>query len=512
MADPFPEYESHDATSLAELVRAHQVTPGELVDHAIDRIGQRNPAINAVIRTRFEAARRDASGLHGDGSFGGVPFLIKDLIPEEGEPLSLGSVFFRNYRADVTPEIVHRFRRCGLISLGRTNTPEFGLLPTTEPVLHGPTRNPWSLDHSPGGSSGGAAAAVAAGIVPMAHASDGGGSIRIPASACGVFGLKPTRGRIPLYPPGSADFVSTSFCVSRTVRDSAGLLDAVAGHMPGARFTPPAPDGRFVDAAAADPRPLRVAFTVTDFNGEPVHPDCVAAVSNTLFLLEELGHEVEEARPALDGDVIAGAFLTWWKAMPQAGFLQILDVVDQRKAGRALRRLLGDVRTMKALARIDKRRAGRDPFEPFTWELVQQALELTPGDLIQATTALQRASYVLGDFLTTYDMLLTPTLGAPPKRIGELDQRRPFDEFEDELSRYVPFTPIANFAGTPAMSIPLAWNEAALPIGSHFIGRHGDDATLLALAGQLERAHSWFDRRPPEPNANAGSNAEPELD
>ncbi len=493
------DYETHDATSLAKLVRRREVTPTELAEAAISRIDRLNPALNAVVSTRFEAARREARRWEGDGPFGGVPFLVKDLTPEQGEPLTLGSVFFRNYRADVTPEVVRRFRAAGLISLGRTNTPEFGLLPTTEPVLHGPTRNPWSLDHSPGGSSGGAAAAVAAGIVPMAHASDGGGSIRIPASACGLFGFKPSRGRVPQYPPAAADFVSTSLCVSRSVRDSARLLDAVAGHLPGARFTPPTPPDAYADSAVTDPPRLRVAFTVEDFTGEPVHPDCAAAVSNTVFLLEELGHDIEEARPALDGEGITEAFLTWWKSMPQAGFLQILDVVDQRRAGRAMRRLLGDVRTMKAIARIDRRRAGRDPFEPFTWQLVQRALELTPGALLQATIALQAASYALGEFLTGYDVLLTPTLGSPPKRLGEIDQTQPFEELEEELSRYVPFTPIANFSGAPAMSVPLAWNDDALPIGSHFIGRYGDEATLFSLAGQLERAHPWFHRRPPEP-------------
>jgi len=499
LADPFPEYETNDATALAALVRAGQVTASELVEAAATRIERRNPALNAVISLRLAAARREAATRSGDAPFAGVPFLIKDLTPEAGEPLTLGSVFFRNYRADVTAEVVLRFRRTGLISLGRTNTPEFGLLPTTEPTLHGPTRNPWALDHSAGGSSGGAAAAVAAGIVPMAHASDGGGSIRIPASACGLFGMKPTRGRVPLAPPSPSDFVSTSFCVSRSVRDSAALLDAVGVPVPGARYAPSPPRSPFRQHAAADPPPLRVAFTVHDFTGERVHPDCVAAVSNTVVLLEALGHQVEEARPRLDGDAMADAFLAWWKAMPQAGFLQILDEVEKRTGGKAMRRILGDFRTMKALARIDRRRAGMDPFEPFTWALVERANELTPGELLLATTALQEASYTLGEFLGGYDVLLTPTLGEPPKPLGEIDQSKDFDELETQLGRYVPFTPIANFSGFPAMSVPLAWNDAGLPIGSHFIGRDGDEATLFQLAGQLERAQPWADRRPPVP-------------
>lgn len=497
LADPFPEYESLDASALAALVRAGEVSSSDLVEAAAARIARVNPTINSVISTRLDGARREAERSQSDAPFAGVPFLIKDLTPEAGEPFTLGSVFFRNYRGDVTSEVVRRFRRAGLISLGRTNTPEFGPLPTTEPALFGPTRNPWDLDHSAGGSSGGAAAAVAAGIVPMAHASDGGGSIRIPASACGLFGMKPTRGRIPLFPPATSDYVSTSFCVSRSVRDSAALLDTIAGAVPGARFTPAAPRAPYREHAATDPPPLRVAFTIHDFTGNPVHPDCAAAVSNTGFLLEALGHHVEEAAPELDGDAIAAAFLTWWMAMPQAGFLQILDAVEQRTGGKLLRRILGDARTMRAVARLDRRRAGKDPFEPFTLALVERAFALTPGDVLLATTTLQAASYVLGEFLTEYDVLLSPTLGEPPKRIGEIDQTIPFDELEEQLGRYVPFTPIANFSGFPAMSVPLAWNETGLPIGSHFIGSHAAEAVLFQLAGQVERAHPWGDRRPP---------------
>ncbi len=496
MSGLFPDYEDHDATALAALVAQRKISPIELVEAAVRRLYAHNPVINAVVSTRIEAALSSLGDQPPSGVFGGVPFLIKDLTSEAGEPFTMGSVFLRDFIGQVTPEVVHRFRRAGLVSLGRTNTPEFGLLPTTEPVLHGPTRNPWDLDHSAGGSSGGAAAAVAAGIVPMAHASDGGGSIRIPASACGLFGMKPTRGRIPLYPPNSADFVSTSFCVSRSVRDSAALLDAVAGPVPGARFTPPPAPSSYGAAAAADPPRLRIAFTVSDFRGEALHPDCAAAVSNTLFLLESLGHQVEEAAPKFDGEAIVEAFLTWWKAMPQAGVLMILEAVEQRTAGKALRRILGDMRTMKAVARLDKRRSGMDGFEPFTWALVERAMQMTPGDLLLATNTLQQVAYDLAAFFEDYDVLLTPTLGAPPKRIGELDQRKPFQDFEDELSRYVPFTPLANFAGVPAMSIPLAWNGDGLPIGSHFVGRYGEEHTLFALAGQLERAHPWFDRRP----------------
>ncbi len=515
MPDPFPEYEQHDAVALAGLVRSGEMTATEIVETAIHRLETRNPAINAVVSFRLDAARADAAradaaradaarvdaaqsnpGSSGDAPLAGVPFLIKDLTPEKGEPVSYGSVFFRDFVGDVTPESILRFRRAGLISLGRTNTPEFGLLPTTEPVLHGPTRNPWSLEHSAGGSSGGSAAAVAAGIVPMAHASDGGGSIRIPASACGLFGLKPTRGRIPARPASASDHLSVSFAVSRSVRDSAALLDAMAGPLPGSPLLPMPPTGRWSDVLGEDPPPLRIAVTRHTLDGTPVHPECASAVLDTADLLESLGHRVEEAQPDLDGLTVTEAFLAWWKALPEAAFRAILATAEQQPGGRALRRLLGDLRAMRTISRLDRRRSGDPSFEPFTWALVERSIDMTPGELLNATAVLQEATYTLGEFLTGYDLWLTPTLGEPVKRIGELDQTQPFDEFEEALGRYVPFTPLANFAGLPACSVPLGHDRSGLPIGSHFVGRHGDEATLLQLSAQLERARPWAHLRP----------------
>jgi amidase len=498
----FDDYRSRDATALAELVATGQVTTDELIDAAVDRHQAVNPVINAVVSTRFEAARAEAARVaaaSARGPFAGVPFLIKDLTSEVGEPVTFGSVFFKDFRGVFTPEVVHRFRRAGLVSVGRTNAPELGLLPVTEPVLHGATRNPWSLDHTPGGSSGGAAAAVAAGIVPMAHASDGGGSIRIPASACGLFGMKPTRGRVPLAPAGAADYLSTSFCISRSVRDSAILLDAIAGASSGDRFTPAPPRALYRHHAEVDPPALRIAFTTVDLEGNPIHRDCIAAVEQTVALLEGLGHHVEQARPSFEGTAVRTAFLDWWKAMPHAAFLEILAVVEQRPMGKALRRALGDMRAMRAVGKVVTRGSKLDAFEPFTWELVERGLQLTAGELLMATTVLQTAAYALGDFLVAHDVLLTATLGEPPKRVGELDQRTPFDEFEDQLSRYVPYTPVANFSGFPAMTVPLHRNAAGLPIGSHFLARGGDEATLFQLAGQLERAQPWFDTIPEVP-------------
>jgi len=497
MSEPFPEYEQHDAVALADLVRRGEMTATEIVDTAIHRLETRNPAINAVVSQRLDAARDQAAAVRpgssgDDAPFAGVPFLIKDLTPEQGEPVTYGSVFFRDFVGDLTPESILRFRRAGLISLGRTNTPEFGLLPTTEPILHGPTRNPWSLEHSSGGSSGGSAA----GIVPMAHASDGGGSIRIPASACGLFGLKPTRGRIPARPASASDHLSVSFAVSRSVRDSAALLDAVAGPLLGSPSLPMPPRGRWSDVLGQDPPPLRIAVTRHALDGTPVHPECAAAVLDTADLLESLGHHVEEARPGLDGVTVTEAFLAWWKALPEAAFRAILATAEQQPGGRALRRLLGDLRAMRTISRLDRRRSGDPSFEPFTWALVERSIDMTPGELLNATAVLQEATYTLGEFLTGYDLWLTPTLGEPVKRIGELDQTLPFDEFEETLGRYVPFTPLANFAGLPACSVPLGHDRSGLPIGSHFVARHGDEATLLQLSAQLERVRPWAHRRP----------------
>lgn len=498
----FDDYRSRDATGLAELVANRQVTPTEVMEAAIARYEAVNPMLNAVVSTRFEAALAEAERAT-TGPFAGVPFLIKDLTSEVGEPVTFGSVFFRDFVGVFTPEVVHRFRRTGLVSLGRTNAPELGLLPVTEPVLHGATRNPWSLEHSPGGSSGGAGAAVAAGIVPMAHASDGGGSIRIPGSACGLFGMKPTRGRVPLAPAGASDYLSTSFCLSRSVRDSAILLDAIAGAEGGGRFTPAPPRSPYRRHAEVDPPSLRIAYITTDFEGNRIHPQCVAAVERTAAMLEELGHHVAEAPPPVDGAAVRLAFLDWWKAMPHAAFLEVLAVVEQRTMGRALRRILGDLRAMRAVGKVVTRGTGMDAFEPFTWELVERGLDLTAGELLMATTVLQGASYRFAEFLVAHDVLLTATLGEPTKRIGELDQRVPFDEFEQQLSRYVPYTPVANFTGMPAMTVPLHRDPEGLPMGSHFMGRHGDEATLLQLAGQLERAYPWFDDYP-EVSPSAG--------
>jgi Asp-tRNA(Asn)/Glu-tRNA(Gln) amidotransferase A subunit family amidase len=491
------EYADHDAVGLASLVAAGEVAPRELLDLAIEACEAVNPRINAVIATDFERARRAARADLPDGPFRGVPFLVKDLTVEEGKVTTFGSVFFRNFTAETSATMVSRMLATGLISLGRTSTPEFGLLPTTEPTLFGSTKNPWSLDHSPGGSSGGSAAAVVAGVVPMAHASDGGGSIRIPASACGIFGLKPSRGRMPRFPASAADIVSTDLCVSRSVRDTATMLDATHGAVPGDRYFVAPPDRPFAEAVARDPARLRVAYSLHDLRGERLDDDCIAAVESTATLLDELGHEVIEGRPVLDADALADAFLELWAALAANAFELILAEVGRRRIGRAMKRVLGDHRTLRVLARLDERKTGMPAFEPFTRMLVDRSRRLSQGHYLLTDAYLQTTSYELARFFESCDVWLTPTLGSAPVRIGEIDQSVEWEVIREQVERYVPFTPIANFSGRPAMSVPLHWTGNGLPVGSHFLGEPGAEATLLGLAGQLERARPWWNRRPP---------------
>lgn len=496
--EPFSDYARYDAVGLSELVADGDVHPGELVEAAAERITSANPDVNAVIWDRIETARLEASSGDQRGPFGGVPILIKDLVVEEGVPVTFGSVFLRNYIGDATSEFRHRIARAGFIDLGRTNTPEFGLLPTTEPVLHGPTRNPWDLGRSAGGSSGGAAAAVAAGFVPLAQASDGGGSIRIPASTTGLFGLKPSRGRVPRRPGGSVDYLSTEHAVTRTVRDSAAFLDAIHGAAPGDQYQAAPPKAPFEEAAIRDPERLTVAFSIRDSRGDRVHPECEAAVLGTARLLESLGHDIVEADPGIDGTVMADAFIEMWASLAAHAFSLVLDTAtDRMTAVRRLRRVAGDRKTMRMISRLDQRESGLPAFEPFTFALAERSGRRSQADLQNAEASLQAIAHQTGDFLSSHDVFLTPVLGSPPAPIGTFDQTLPWNEFIEMIYRYVAFTPLGNFAGLPAMSVPLHWTPGGLPVGSHFLGRFGAEETLLSLAGQLERAQPWADRHPP---------------
>ncbi|HEX9975958.1 MAG TPA: amidase [Dehalococcoidales bacterium] len=463
-----------DATAQAELVRRREVKPIELVDAAIDRIGRLNPTLNAVITPMYEEARAIAKGRLPDGPFTGVPFLLKDLLASyKGVRMASGSVFQRDFVPDYDSELVVRLKRAGLIIIGKTNAPELGILPTTEPRLFGPSRNPWDTKRTTGGSSGGSAAAVASGMVPMAHANDGGGSIRIPASCCGVFGLKPTRARNPLGPDLGDMFngLVVEHALTRSVRDSAALLDATSGSDIGDPYWAPPPKRPFLIEVNADPEPLRIAFTTTAVTGVAVHPDCVAAVRDAAALCDDLGHEVVEASLNVPGELLNQCFTTLWSA----GCAWMIDGVAQSSG----------------------RTSTPDQFETLTWALYQMGCAQTASAYLLAVTVLQRISRQIAQFFREYDVLITPTLAEPPVPLGTFDSP-PEDPLRGLMraGQFVPFTPICNVTGQPAMSVPLYWNSDGLPIGVHFIGRFGDEATLFRLAAQLESARPWADRRP----------------
>ncbi len=492
----FTEYDRYDGLGLAERVRRKEISPAELVEEAIRRIETVNPHINAVIHPMYDLARRQVQEGLPEGPFQGVPFLLKDLLAyAAGVPTRNGSRFFRDFVPDHDSEIVRRYRAAGVVILGKTNTPELGLVPYTEPALFGPSRNPWDLSRTTGGSSGGSGAAVAARLVPLAHGNDGGGSIRIPASCCGVFGLKPTRGRIPMGPDIGEAWrgMAIHHVLTLSVRDSAAMLDATAGPDVGAPYIIPPPQRPFLEEVGRDPGRLRVAFTTRPLLPGTVHPDCVRGVEETARLCQDLGHDVEEAAPQIDGHAFARDFLTMVCAETRA------DIAE------------GEVLTGK------KARYGE--FEPATWALGLLGRQISAGEYASALRSLQYAARQVGAFFERYDVLLTPTLATPPMEIGWLqptgvkafalkllgslnagallNKLAGIEALAEEVFAFIPFTPVFNVTGQPAMSVPLVWNDEGLPIGMHFVARFGEEATLFRLAGQLEQARPWFDRRPP---------------
>ena len=465
-----------DATAQAELVRSKEVSPAELVGDAVTRIEKLNPHLNAVIHELFDRARAEAAGELPDGPFRGVPFLLKDLGAElAGTPFNEGTDFSGDYTSTVTQELTQRYIDAGFVICGKTNTPELGILPTAEPRRFGPSRNPWNTEHSTGGSSGGSAAAVASGMVPAAHANDGGGSIRIPASCCGLVGLKPTRGRNSLAPQ-YGDMMGglvAEHVVTRSVRDSAAILDVTAGPVPGDPYwAPPRRGPSFAAAAASAPPPLRIAVMTASPTGSEVHADCVAAVGATASLCESLGHQVEEATLSVDGDAFTAHFINQW-ACGNAWAIGDWEV----RVGRPVEE--GDV-------------------EPLSWALIELGRSVNGGQYLASVQELQKITRQVARYFERIDVLLTPTLGEPPAPLGTFDS--PAGEPLAGLFRaaaYVPFTPPFNVTGQPGISLPLHWNDAGLPIGVQFVGRFGDEETLLSLAGQLEQASPWAARRPP---------------
>ena len=465
-----------DATGQAELVRSGAVSALELVDEAIARIDKLNPELNAVIHPLFDQARAAAAGTLPDGPFRGVPMLLKDLGAElAGTPFCEGTTFAGDYRSSVTQELTKRFQRAGFVICGKTNTPEFGILPTTEPRRFGPSRNPWNPGHSTGGSSGGSAAAVASGMVPVAHANDGGGSIRIPASCCGLVGLKPTRARTssaPQYGDVMGGLVA-DHVVTRSVRDSAAILDTVAGPVPGNPYwAPPLRGASFAAAVTAESTPLRIGLLTESPSGSEVHPDCVTAALEVAGLCASLGHLVEPVDISINGDAFTAHFINVWAA----GNAWVMADWEERVG----------------------RPATEDDVEPLTWALVALGRSISSAAYLTSMQELQKITRQIAVTFEGIDALLTPTLGEPPAPLGTFDS--PPGEPLTGLFRaatYVPFTPPFNVTGQPAISLPLHWNEAGLPIGVQFVGRFGDEETLLTLAGQLEHIAPWTDRRPP---------------
>jgi amidase len=469
------EFGSLDALGLAELVRKKHVKPIDLVDAAIERIERLNPTLNAVVTPMYEQARTLALGKIPDGPFNGVPFLLKDLgAPYAGVRMTMASSAMRDFVPDHDSELVARLKRAGLIILGKTNTPEFGILPTTEPRLFGPCHNPWEVNRTTGGSSGGSSAAVAARLVPMAHANDGGGSIRIPASCCGLFGLKPTRARNPLGPDFGDVFsgLVIDHAVTRSVRDSAALLDATAGPDVGDPYWAPPPTRPFLQEAGTNPGKLRIAFTTSAGSEIKVHPDCISAVHDAAKLLAELGHQVEETAPLFNRELVTQSFMVLWSA--------------------------GCAWSIDGIGMVTRRAITAAHVEPLTWALYEMGRKQSASTYLLSLSFLQRVARDIGRFFQKYDAWLTPTLSEPPVPLGTFDSppENPLQALR-RAEQFVPFTPICNATGQPAMSVPLYWNAEGLPVGVHFVGRFGDEATLFRLAAQLESARPWSGRKPP---------------
>jgi len=486
----FPEFDRFDALGLADLVRQGQITPLELCAEAIARIEDLNPKINALVTRMYDHGRSAASKPLPDGPFTGVPMVLKDLdFAYAGVPMTSGCRALKDYVPDFDDEMVVRFKKAGMVIIGKTNTPEFGLLGITEPELFGPCRNPWDPSYTPGGSSGGSAAAVAAGMIPMASGGDGGGSIRIPSSYCGLFGFKPSRGRNPNGPNSGQVWLGAvqNHVITRSVRDSAAMLDVTHGADPGAPYEIRPPDRPFLEEVGKDPGRLKIAFNSQSPIGTSVHPECQEALNHTVRLLENLGHHLEEARPAIDGLRLAQSYLSLYFGLVAAQIAELEGHLNRKVVP-------GDI-------------------EPLTWTLGLLGRTFSAGYLYQALLRWDQAARRMGLFFKNFDLYLTPTTAFPPAKIGELQPKGSeklliktvntlklgrllkglgiVDQMAQKSLQRTPFTQLANLTGLPAMSVPLHWTADNLPCGVQFIAPFGQEALLFRLAAQLERAKPW---------------------
>ena len=475
-----------DATAQAELVRSGQTSPAELVEAGIGRIEALNPQLNAVIHELYDQGREAASKSLPEGPFRGVPFLLKDIgAMQADQPFHLGMQAMKDigFRAPIDSYLGARFREAGFVTIGKTNLPELGILPTTEPRAYGTTLNPWDTERSPGGSSGGAAAAVASGMVPVAHANDGGGSIRIPASACGLVGLKPTRQRIS-EGPVTGDTMSGLTCegvVSRSVRDTAAVLEAVHGAAPGDPYVAPPPERPYTEELAAEPGRMRIALITTSAASIVPDPIVVEAARDTAGLLESLGHQIEERSLADvvggDGDELIETFMTRWEA--------------------------GQTATLDLLALVVGRRLGPEAVEPLTWALAEAGRRRSAGEYLMAVDRHHQVTRLVSALLGDVDLILTPTLGEPPPPLGAYDDSGPVPLAAIRRAFLTAaFTGLYNATGHPAISLPLHWHRDAdganeVPIGVQLVAAHGAEGLLIRIASQLEQARPWADRTPP---------------
>ncbi|MCJ8499808.1 amidase [Desulfatitalea alkaliphila] len=491
----FSEYGQYDAVGLAELVRQGEVPASEICEEAIRRIEQVNPQLNAVVTPMFDIGRKTAGHALPKGPFAGVPFLLKDLLSAfAGVPMSSGAKAYKNFIPDYDSEMVTRYKHAGLVFLGKTNTPEFGVMGVTEPEVFGPCRNPWQTSVTPGGSSGGAAAAVASGMVPMAGGGDGGGSIRIPAAYCGLFGFKPSRGRNPSGPRRGRLWQGAvqEHVLTRTVRDSAAALDVTQGPDRGAPYTICPPSRPYLQEVGTPAGNLRIGFSVTSPVGKTVHPECAKAVHDTAELLEALGHRVEEGLPNVDGKALARSYL-------------IMNLGEVAADLEEMHQILG-------------RKPTAADVEPTTCTMGVLGRVVSAGEFVAAMRCWDQAARQMGIYFEQYDVYMTPTTAYPPAMIGEV-QPSPSEkrlmkwvnalelgrilkatgivhQMAEKMLERTPFTQLANLSGLPAMSVPLHWTPEGLPCGVQFVAGFGREDLLFRLAGQLEIARPWRDKKP----------------